>query len=84
MTPGPHKGWSPDKFDSLGQAMMLARTSKHYSFAKLAVGTGISPKSLRQIENGEIAPLPEQLAKIEQYLGVPLMRQHVTRIARAI
>ena len=68
----------------MGQAMQLARTAKHYSFGKLSVGTGINPKSLRLIENGETAPLPEQLVKIERYLGVRLLRKRLTRIERAI
>ena len=84
ITPGPHKGWNPSDFESMGQAMLIARTAKRYSLAKLSIATNISSKSLWMFQTGQAAPLPEELKKIEKYLGVPLLIQKKSRIERAI
>jgi len=64
--------------------MQQARTAKHYTIANLARGTNILPKSLWKIEKNKIAALPEQLAKIELYLGVPLVKTFRSKIEKAI
>ena len=84
LTPGPHKGWSPAEAESVGKAMQLARTAKHYTFEKLARATGIWSKTLWQIEKDIIAPLPEQRERIERYLGVRIQAQRRSRTDRAI
>lgn len=84
LTPGPHKGWYPEQCGSVGKAMQLARTAKHYTFEKLARATGIWSKTLWQIEKDIIAPLPEQRVRIERYLGVRIQTPRQSRIDKAI
>ena len=73
ITPGPKKGWIAGNFESMGEAMRVARTSKKYTFGKLSRGTEIAPKTLWSIEKGLMAPSNEELKKIELYLGVPIL-----------
>ena len=84
ITPGPHKGWRPETYESVGKAMQIARTAKRFTLAKLARATNILTKSLWLIEKGQIAALPAQRAQIERYVGVPLLKQVRSRIDRAI
>ena len=84
LTPGPHKGWDPSAFPHFGKAFQMARVAKHLTHAKLSFATGIKIKKLSAIEKGFVAPLAEEVASLEQYTGVHLIRKNKSRIQKAI
>ncbi|XP_026192917.1 uncharacterized protein LOC34624425 [Cyclospora cayetanensis] len=79
-----NKGFKPQAFDSLGDALFFARWSKHLRAATVGnfVKANVSPQAatgipngavfVRQIESGEVTPSLECQRQLEKILGVPV------------
>lgn len=58
----------------LGELVKRQRTERGLSLREVAATTGVSPSTLSRIENGVGTPDSATLARMAQWLGVPLER----------
>mmetsp|Transcript_8471 Transcript_8471/g.25611 ORF Transcript_8471/g.25611 Transcript_8471/m.25611 type:complete len:130 (-) Transcript_8471:80-469(-) len=77
------KGFRPERFEHMGQALQLARESKRIPIWKLAWAAGTSKHWLAKVEAGNAALLPEHREEVERLLGVKLKRQRKSKFERA-
>jgi len=82
LTPHATKGFNPNKFEHMGEALRHARESKRIHLFLLGQATGIKRRFLAAVERGEANLLYEQRLEVEKFLGVPLRNPSRNRLAR--
>eukprot|EP00928_Gymnodinium_smaydae_P049491 TRINITY_DN33225_c0_g1_i1.p2 TRINITY_DN33225_c0_g1~~TRINITY_DN33225_c0_g1_i1.p2 ORF type:complete len:126 (+),score=35.84 TRINITY_DN33225_c0_g1_i1:60-437(+) len=83
LAPLATKGFRPERFEHMGQAMQFARESKRIPIWKLGWAANISKNYLLMVEKGDATLPPVQRREIERLLGVPLKKQSRSKIDRA-
>ena len=72
LIPAATKGWNPSSFKSVGHALEFAMASKRMKMSWLAQGTRIPIDKLKSVIRKSVELSPEEISKLELYIGVPL------------
>uniref|UniRef100_A0A7S1P637 Uncharacterized protein n=1 Tax=Vitrella brassicaformis TaxID=1169539 RepID=A0A7S1P637_9ALVE len=82
-----HKGFRPQKFEHIGQAINFVRTTRTNKLWPVNVCRPIDREEwgtrpgdyILQVEKGDIKPTEEEIQKLEKFFGVPLRRKKKKR-----